>query len=64
MCQCCLKMSEHKLWYIAALLQKEHLERPHVEAPKGLPRSPGAVRGPHRHEGGDAQFIVIPSSDS
>ena len=27
-------MSEHKLWYIAALLQNKHLERPHLEAPK------------------------------
>ena len=40
-----LNMSEHQLWYIAALLQKQHLERPHLEAPKGggVPR---AVRQP------------------
>ena len=29
----CLKMSENQLWYIAALLQKKHSERPHLEAP-------------------------------
>ena len=33
MCQFCLKMSEPRLWYVAALLQTTHLERPHLEAP-------------------------------
>ena len=47
MSQLCIKMSEYKLWYIAALLQKKHVEKPHLEAPKAmlpLERSRGAGR--------------------
>ena len=43
MSQFCIRMSEYKLWYIAALLQKPHSEKPHLEAPK---RTSGSLRRP------------------
>ena len=34
---CITNIPEHKLWYIAALLQNKHLQKSHLEAPNAGP---------------------------